>query len=288
MYNGVTMNKNILGFVLLICGLCLIWRVSAKWKERGKAGNWLDDIGIPIVLLGMIGWLFQMADSKTSLIGFILAALVFTTLGRQRVRRHVGAYLLAGIAMVVVLQVLFDLKEVMITKAGRDATLSGRTELWESVLQMQQHPALGFGFESFWLGDRLKKLQDMYFFRPTQAHSGYIDMYLNLGWVGLAFFSGVIVSCYVKLREMLTSSSGTTEQLMFGRFGMAFLATFLVYNYTEAAFKSPHFLFMIFLLFAIKPSEPRKHVVQSSLAISPEGAQNIPQGTRVGNMSPVR
>ena len=68
-------------------------------------------------------------------------------------------------------------------------------------------------------------------------------MYLNLGWVGLLILTGVIVSCYANIREMLTSSSEMTERVMFGRFGMAFLAAFLAYNYTEAAFKSLHFLF---------------------------------------------
>ena len=43
-----------------------------------------------------------------------------------------------------------------------------------------------YWFASFWLGDRSNALCPMAF-RPTQAHNGYIEIYLNLGLVGLFF-----------------------------------------------------------------------------------------------------
>jgi O-antigen ligase len=274
-YTGVTTNKNILGHDLLVCGLLLVWRLTARWRGKDDSGRWIDDIGIPILLLFMVGWLFEKSDSKTPLIGLILSILVFVALGRQSVRRHIGAYLVAGILTFVVLQVSVNITDTLITSAGRDTTLTGRTELWEVVLRMDPRPILGYGFESFWLGDRLKKLQDMYYFKPNQAHSGYIEMYLNLGWVGLLFLVGVIVSCYAKIREMLTSSSEMTKRVMFGTFGMAFLAAFLIYNYTEAAFKSLHFLFVIFLLFAIKYPSPQERLAQSSPATWLQGTRRV-------------
>jgi len=276
---GVTTNKNMLGFVLMVSGLFLVWRLFARWGGEGKPGKWLDDVGIPILLLGMVGWLFKMADSMTSLMGFILAILVYVGLGLGNVRAHVGSYGIAGILIFLTMQVTFDITGVLIEGAGRNSTLTGRTELWDVVLHMDPRPMFGHGFESFWLGDRLNELQTMYYFKPNQAHNGYIEMYLNLGWIGLLFLAGVVVSCFVKLREMLTSGSGMTERVLFGRFGMAFLAAFVVYNYTEAAFKSLHFLFVIFLLFMIKYPEPLQRIAQSSPALSPIGVQRVPRAT---------
>jgi exopolysaccharide production protein ExoQ len=183
------------------------------------------------------------------------------------------------------MQVSFDITGVLIQEAGRDSTLTGRTELWDVVLHMDPRPIFGHGFESFWLGDRLKTLQSLWYWKPTQSHNGYIEIYLNLGWVGLLFVAGVIVSSYVKLREMLTSSSGMTERVLFGRFGMAFLAAFVVYNYTEAGFKSLHFLFVIFILFATKYPEPQHSMAQSSPASLPIGARKVPTVTGVGDLS---
>jgi O-antigen ligase len=274
-YTGVATNKNMLGFVLMISGLFLIWRISERSRIPVKDRDWLDDIGIPVLLLGMIMWLFNMVDSKTSLMGFILATLVFLILGRQTVRKNVGVYLLVGVLMFVMLEASLDITDVLIKSAGRDSTLSGRTELWNVVLHTDPQPMFGHGFESFWLGERLKKLQDMWDYKPTMAHNGYIELYLNLGWVGLFFLAGVIASGYAKLRQMLNSGLEMTDTVMFGRFGMAFLAAFLAYNYTEAAFKSLHFLFVIFLLFTIKSPKPQKQVAYSAPFALPEGAQKV-------------
>jgi exopolysaccharide production protein ExoQ len=287
-YTGVATNKNLLGFVLMICGLFLVWRISARPRAGDKHQSWLDDIGIPIVLLGMIGWLFLMANSKTSLMGFILATVLFFLLGRQNVRKHFGFYVFAGVCMFVLLEASVSITNLLIQSAGRDSTLSGRTELWEVVLRTDPKPMFGHGFESFWLGDRLKVLQDMWDYKPTMAHNGYIELYLNLGWFGLFCLTGVIASCYMKLRETLTSSSEMTETVMFARFGMAFLAAFLAYNYTEAAFKSLHLLFAIFLLFTIKAPKPQKQAAEPYPFVLPKRAEKLSRATSVGNMSSAR
>ena len=127
----------------------------------------------------------------------------------------------------------------------------------------------------------------MYAYKPTMAHNGYIELYLNLGMVGLLFAAGVILSCYLRMRRVLTSSFEMTETVMLGRLGMAFLAAFLAYNYTEVAFKSMHFLFVIFLLFTIKSPQPQEQMVQSSPFVLPEGAQKVSRLARVGNMPSV-
>ena len=285
-YTGVTTNKNMLGFMLMVCGLSLVWRIYSRWGVN--SGNKIDNVGIPILLLCMDAWLFQMADSKTSLMGLLLGILIFTVVGLRTVRTHVTSYLITGMLTFMILQAAFNITELVITSAGRDTTLTGRTELWEVVLSMQQHPIVGFGFDSFWLGDRLKALQERWYFRPTQAHSGYIEMYLNLGLVGWLFFAGVIVSCFRKLRTMLTCDAEMTEWVIFGRFGMAFLGTYLVYNYTEAAFKTPHFLFVIFLLFAIKYAQPRQTLEKISGAGPPNGAAKAPRLTGVRDVSLAR
>ena len=282
---GVTTNKNMFGFVLMVTGLFFVWRLLVKWGGEGKPGKWMDDIGIPLFFVGMIGWLLLNADSKTSLMGLLLGILVCVGLGLGNIRAHVGRYLIAGMFMFLFMQATFDITGVLIEGAGRESTLTGRTELWNVILHMDPKPIFGHGFESFWLGDRLKVLHEMYYFKPNQAHNGYIEMYLNLGWVGLLFLACVIVSAFVKVREMLTSGSWMTENVLFGRFGMAFLAAFVAYNYTEAAFKSLHFLFVIFLLFTIKYSELQHSIEQSSPYGFPRDVEGAPGVTDLGDLS---
>ncbi len=283
-YTGATTNKNMLGFMLMVCGLSLVWRLYTRWGA--KPGNKLDDLVIPLFLFGMVGWLFSLANSKTSLICFLIGIILFFVLGLSNIRRNQLVYLVVGVVLFVILQSTINITGLIITSAGREETLTGRAELWEVVLSMQQRPAVGFGYDTFWLGERRQMLQDRWYFAPNQAHSGYIELYLNLGWVGWIFFGGVLLSCYRKLRKLLMGGDGTNAWVVFGRLGMAYFFTYLLYNYTEAAFKSPHLLFFVFLIFAIEYS-PQRVFRKARVAASLRDSSHVSvAGTRV--LYPVR
>ena len=62
---------------------------------------------------------------------------------------------------------------------------------------MAPDPILGAGFESFWLGPRLERLWRAFpVFQPNEAHNGYIEVYLNLGWVGLGLIAIILFNGY--------------------------------------------------------------------------------------------
>lgn len=286
-YTGVTTNKNLLGFVCMLCGLFFVWKLAEDWRKSRETGE-RGDMVVSVGFLFMIGWLFQMSDSKTSLVGLILGSLVYYCLGLRSVRAHVGSFLVVAILVFSVLQVAFDITEIIIASAGRDATLTGRTELWEVLLPMAENPWIGTGYESFWLGDRMAKLSSLWYWKPTQAHNGYIETYLNLGWIGLFILGGVVLSCYSKIRAMLSLDSEMMERVSMGRFGLAFLAVYLVYNITEGAFKSLHFLFVIFLVLSAKYRQPQQAgVSMSGVRTASSGKRNI-SGTGVRDMSTAR
>jgi len=77
--------------------------------------------------------------------------------------------------------------EALLQTMGRNPTLTGRTEVWKAILPFAQNPIFGSGYESFWLGDRLVTIGQMINSPGIQeAHNGYLEIYLNLGWIGLA------------------------------------------------------------------------------------------------------
>jgi len=253
-YTGVTTNKNLLGYLLLVFGLFFVCAMLEKADRRGARDR--TTTAITILFLLMIYWLFGMADSKTPLMAFFAGSLVVFGLRFERVRKHFGAYAVAGFVVFATLQLLFNATEALIVGAGRDMTLTGRTELWESVLRMSVNPLIGAGFESFWLGNRLRVLWAEYAFRPTQAHNGYIEIYLNLGLIGLCLLGGVLYASYknIKTRLTLSGDSGTARagDAAFATFGMAYLVAYILYNMTEGTIQALNFLFIIFLIVAIK------------------------------------
>ena len=78
--------------------------------------------------------------------------------------------------------------------------MSGRTLLWTALLEMDTNPILGTGFESFWLGERPKALEGIFFFIPNEAHNGYLETYLTLGSIGLLLLIGLFVATFWKIR----------------------------------------------------------------------------------------
>src|SRR3989442_8184567 len=128
-YTGVTTNKNLLGYLLLVFGLffvCALFGQGARDRDAGKR----TDVVMAVMFLLMIYWLFLMADSKTPLTGLIVGTLIVLGLRFTGVRKHFRAYAVAGILVCAVLQLSFNMTESLVASAGRDTTLTGRTELW--------------------------------------------------------------------------------------------------------------------------------------------------------------
>lgn len=164
----------------------------------------------------------------------------------------------------------FNITDVIILSFGKDPTLTDRTEVWAALLKMKTDPLFGTGFESFWLGKRLETLWAKYWWQPNQAHNGYLETYINLGFLGLFFLGGAIFSSFRNIRKMLVLpfdiGKPSTTDFDFGRFRMGFLAALLVYNITEATFKALHFLFFVFFVIAIEYPHVKSRMIESKTA----------------------
>jgi O-antigen ligase len=74
---------------------------------------------------------------------------------------------------------------------GRDLTLTGRTNIWNLLtIPILKRPLLGYGFYAFWLGLEGESAQVIraahwYF---GYAHNGYLEIVLQLGFIGLGVF----------------------------------------------------------------------------------------------------
>ena len=239
---GVATGKNGLGCLCLIVGLGSLWRLVTSCHEAESRVRTRRIIAHGGILL-MTAWLLWIADSVTSLIGFVLAGgvLVLTSMpGWVRRPARVHSIILSGccaVALLILVNASAGLQAV-----GRDTTLTGRTELWEHVLDMKVDSILGTGFESFWLGERVEKIWQTYWWRPNQAHNGYIEVFLNLGWLGLALLGTVMLWGYSKIAELLP------RQVEMGSLKLALFAAAVIYNFTEAAFKSFHVVWFAFIL----------------------------------------
>jgi O-antigen ligase len=188
-------------------------------------------------------------------------------------KRLIGVYVVSGILALAAAEPVFGIYGGMLNLLGRDATLTDRTEVWHDALELQPDPIFGAGFESFWLGKRLDKLWARWWWQPNQAHNGYIETYLNLGWVGIVLLAGMIIGTFGKIsRALLTNFE-------FARFRLGFLFVILAYNFTEATFKGVHLVWTVFYLIAIDyPMVGRSHSNRLSGTVHREDEETILAG----------
>ena len=241
LYTGVSDTKNGLGANCLVFGLGSFWRVLVAFETKT---NRLRQVVAHGTIVAMALWLFRMADSMTSLSCFVLAAALIMVIRHFGTRRPATVHVVTGsLAFMALIGFLFqDLFTAMVQALGRNATLTGRTDIWEDIFRQDVNPWFGTGFESFWLGSRAEYFWNKYWFHPNQAHNGYIETYLTLGWVGIGFLVLMIVAGYRAVVEAFRRDASS------GSLRLAIFAVSLVYNISEAAFKVMHPVWIAFLL----------------------------------------
>ena len=255
MWVGVTTHKNALGQLSFICAFFLLWNILTVWRKKKVFIDMRVFIDSLVLLMAL--WLLngsKTADSKTSIFVFVMGISIYIALGiMKRDVKHVGTYIFAMSFSFVLLQLAADvflndsLLEIVVSSSGRDMTFTGRTLLWKELIDIgSRHPILGAGYGSFWIGNLSHDLWDIFGWKPEQSHNGYIDVYVELGLVGLFLLIGVIFFAYTNMRRTLM------VDFEYGRFRIALLVMILAYNITEGTFtKGTSLLWFLFILIAM-------------------------------------
>ena len=257
--NGLANDKNALGASCLLFGLGFLWRFLAAYRDR-EGTHRTRHLIVHGTLLAMVMWLFSKANSMTSLLCFMLASglIVAISVPALARKRAVVNLLVVTVLAIVPLTLFLDTGTDLLQTVGRDATLTGRTEIWKDALAIHTSPIWGAGFESFWLGAPLDGLGSGRWWHVNEAHNGYLEVYLNLGWVGVVLLAVVIVIGYQNAIGMLRRHPEAGGLLL------AYWVVGLTYSFTEAGFRMMNLVWISFLLAAI--AVPKRSAPQISRA----------------------
>jgi exopolysaccharide production protein ExoQ len=250
---GVTTNKNILGVVLLVVSLGTLWNVITILRAKGQADRRRHLLAQGVLLAFGIT-LLHMAQSATSIACFALGGgLILATNVRGIRGRPARIQALCSVLVIAGLFMFFLTGQTDVANAlGRQSNLSGRTEIWAALIPSVPNSLVGAGFESYWISPSVetvwRTLSSQGWYSPetlvTEAHNGYIEIFLNLGWVGVGLISFILLSGYrraVAAVRLNPSIGGLT---------LAYIISAAVYNITEAGFRFLNPM-LIFLLLAI-------------------------------------
>jgi O-antigen ligase len=221
---------------------------AVHWKPRTSIQRPLRAIYLVlcIVLLAMsqsrTGWLLAIIGLSLSLILWLLHKLA---------RKDALFFSLAAIPCAAAGFYIFSLFAALILNGvGKDPTLSQRTIIWAAVWNAAAlHPWLGYGYEAFWQGlaGASKDIVLIAGWDVSQAQSGYLDLWVQLGIVGIFCLLLLTIQALVNA----VRSFRTTRHPRFVSWSIVVIVCNLIYNIGESDFVYLRLLWLLFLLACI-------------------------------------
>lgn len=185
-WRGVHTHKNKLGSQMaLTTVLLLTTQYSHLFKRR--ASLFLN----ATMLLST--FLVVASKSTTGLLATAAMTLTFFICNTLRLSYR---YMVIGVSFIVLaigsvsIYVQANADELL-GIFGKTTGLSGRDEIWPGVWYMiSRKPFLGYGYEGFWgtAGGPADLLRQIVGWPAPNAHNGFLEILLAVGWIGSFFF----------------------------------------------------------------------------------------------------
>lgn len=186
-----------------------------------------------------------------ALMGLSLLIALRLSIGKtssQSLWRFLVLLLLLSIAGVMILY----LYEYLLTLLGRDANLTNRAIVWELLAPyMEDKRIIGYGFGSFWASNAVGDFIERWGFIGN-AHSGYLEMMLHAGLVGLSL---LIIFLFVSITRSSKLYILTKHKLV-ASFAITLFTVQIIANYIGYIILNHNsfdmFLFMVCFFYVSK------------------------------------
>jgi exopolysaccharide production protein ExoQ len=197
---GMFGTRNLLGLVAVIALVAFV----VEWRTNAVPP------GVSVYSVALGGILAVMSDSPTVL---VLAVAVGVATAMLMLVRHAAPHRrrtlqwLLGAVVATTLVAAYLVRHQIITRIGAGSDFTTRARLWQVLAYyVRFHPVQGFGWYGPWVPDLYPfsgvnyVLTDHY----TSALNAYIDVLLQLGWVGLSVF--IVLAGMAVVRSWLVAS----------------------------------------------------------------------------------
>ncbi|HVY16469.1 MAG TPA: O-antigen ligase family protein [Rhodopila sp.] len=227
-FRGAFSYKNALAEAMTGGVLAALYCFMAERKGRLKYG---------VAIVFCIAMTVAAKSSTSLLVGLVyIAMLTVMTLYSRRGAARILCYCLIG-CMLIALTVIAIAPDILFEALGKDATLTGRTEIWPYVIpEILKKPLLGWGLNGFWLlsNPDAVEIDRALVWTVPEAHNGLLELLLQLGLVGTIL---VLVIMYRSFRQAKLCIRYADPYL--GRTTIAFLVGLLVMAISEAILLAP-------------------------------------------------
>ena len=194
-WRGLWPEKNNFGSLMAIAFTVF---VGAGLENKSRRGLWW--------LLALVAAAFVLfSTSKTALMSLIIALglITYLSLTKRGPVIAIGLTWVAIVSMTLLVIFIFIEPEIFFKLLGKDATFTGRTQIWEAIARlMQERPMTGYGYGVLWSLEGpwapIARIVKWISFRPYHAHSTWYSVWLDLGRIGLWLWAACFIEAWLK------------------------------------------------------------------------------------------
>jgi len=222
-FRGIFAHKNTLGLRMNILIAAAFVLFASTPKMRLLCG----------IAMGIATYVLILTESATSqILALITPGIIF---GLYAVRRGAWPFALVGAAITVIASVLLtgllasgtDPVSYVLNSFGKDATLTGRTWVWDiGIDEISKHPILGGGYQAFWSNSQSTEvlwIRHVLLETVNGFHNVGVEVWNDLGIPGILSLIGVLTVYTTKSFFYYRTTSSTL-----GQFPMFFLIIVLI------------------------------------------------------------
>lgn len=273
-WHGIFGHKNVLGRVMALS--VLVYLVLAKVEPERR---WRNRLGILAALI-----LLALSRSATAL---VVAAMMFILFPLTGILRKSFGKAVAGMTLVMAVGAValfwaFTHLETFTDALGRGVSMSGRLELWIlCVVMALRKPWLGYGYSAFFLGTNGPSFRvwKALGFPAGHAHNGFLQVWLQLGLVGVAFLILILV-LYIIRATFLVRRTDHPESV----WPLMILVFCLLYILTEVTIPAANGIFFILFTAAAFAASPLRGEVRGAVAERNKGSTHVGYGGQFGTV----
>jgi len=246
---GIQGNSNLLALSALLALIVF----AVQWASGTASKVWLVFWGVIAVA--------SLALTRSSTVLIALAAVVLVavflwlvraTSGRRRGLVYGGGVIVAlGIAAVGIFA-----NGVVLKVLGKSAELTHRTDIWQIVIPLaNQRPVAGWGWVGWWApwAEPFKHLAVIKGVTYLQAHDAWIDIYFQLGVIGLIVFGLLVLSTLVR-SWFMALEAGTQRSRLVELFPFLVMVALIVHSVAESRLLV-EILFALLVISAIRSAQ---------------------------------
>lgn len=226
-WRGVYSHKNKFGARMALTTVFLLTSQYSKlFHNKTKL--------IVSAVMILSAFLVVASKSTTALFAVVILSLLFFACNALKLNYKSMVVAISSIIFIIIVAFIYlqTSADTLLAAFGKGTDLSGRNEIWPALWHMiNKKPFLGYGYQGFWgsYGGPADLVRQITGWPVPNAHNGFLEVFLSLGWIGaLLFFTNFVVTVFRSFQVIRLTKQ--TDAI----FPVIFLGFFIISNMSES------------------------------------------------------